>query len=45
MKRALCILVVTVLWLAPYWIAQPARPEPDAESRIATVMGDDAEEG
>lgn len=41
MKRLACIVVVTVLWLAPYWLTNPARPEPDAQERVAAVMDDD----
>lgn len=39
MKRLLIILVVTVLWLAPYWVAQPARPEQDGRTQVERAFG------
>lgn len=41
MRWLVVVVVVTALWIAPYIVTHPARPEPDAETRVALLMGDD----
>lgn len=43
MKRVAVILTVTALWLLPYFLAQPARPEPDPRTHVQRAFGIDPE--
>jgi len=39
MKRVLIVAMETALWLLPYWLAQPALPEPDARTQVQRAFG------
>lgn len=43
MKRVAMLVVVTALWLLPYFLAQPVRPEPGGRTQVERAFGVDPE--